>query len=575
MKKIYFIILAFLASTMYNNTSAQNLIYSEDFEGDVSGLTIVGPGDATDGVFEDSGDSNHGIVFHNNPTSAGDVRTRYLQLPSTIFSDAQTAINTSQGLTISFWVNDNGVGVDADGFWWSSMFSAYGGAPSPNNGKPMFQLNTNKRLNVNFDDVMSDGNSYGWFDNIDWGADNLEVVWLDNGGWHFYSIVLTPTSSNVYIDGVLSSTKVADTNNGTRIDGLFNVAGDLTYITLGGNSAWDWGDKDTPFSYDKIKIYDDALTAAQINSLMNTDDIVAAILTVDKSNLDLYNVETTATIIIDGANLTDDITITAPTGITVDPATISKDAASNVTVTVTYDGVTDDLSGDITLTSGTIENTVAVTGNVLESKISGTIIGHDGSWDNINGLIADAFDGNLATFVDAPTAEGFVGYDFGAGIVADLTAIRYAPRSGFESRLVNGEIRGANADDYSDAVTIYTITEAAAANKLTTKELVSPSNYRYIYYYSADGYCNIAELEMYGSTSTATLINKASSGVTIYATDGMIKVKVNSPSDAVIYSLTGKIIKTELVEDTKSIPVSAGLYIVVVNGKATKVVVSK
>lgn len=343
-----------LAGALSVGANAQNLIYSNDFEGDQSALTIHGSGQ-----FEASGDAAHGQVYHNNPVKNATSRTNYLQLPATIFSAAQTAINTSQGLTISFWVNDNGVGVDSEGFWWSSMFSAYGNAPSPNNAKPMLQLNTNKRLNVNFDYTTSDTYNYGWFDNLNWGTDNLEVLWLDNGGWHFYTITITPTSSKVYIDGVLSSSKTADLNNGTRVDGLFHVAGELSYITLGGNSAWNWGDKDTPFSYDKIKIYDGTLTPAQINSLMTTDQISSPVLAVSKTLVSIDDVITSETFTVDGSNLTNDIAITAPSGVTVNPTTISKSSASNVTVTVTFNGTTF-TSGDITLTSGSITKTVAV-----------------------------------------------------------------------------------------------------------------------------------------------------------------------------------------------------------------------
>ena len=59
------------------------------------------------------------------------------------------------------------------------------------------------------------------------------------------------------------------------------------------------------------------------------------------------------------ANLKDDITITAPAGITVSPATISKDSITQQTITATYDGTTA-IDGNIVLTSDTVVVKVAV-----------------------------------------------------------------------------------------------------------------------------------------------------------------------------------------------------------------------
>ncbi len=602
MKKFYLLFIVLCVAAFFN-VNAQNLIYSEDFEGDVSDLTIVGPADATIGVFEDSGDADHGTVFHNNPTSTTDARTRYLQLPATIFSDAQAAINASQGLTISFWVNDNSVGVDADGYWWSAMFSAYAAAPAPNNDKPMFQLNTNKRLNVNFDLVNSDGNNYGWFDNIDWGADNLEVVWLDNGGWHFYTIVLTPTSSNVYIDGVLSSTKVADTNNGTRIDGLFNVIGDLTYITIGGNSAWDWGDGDTPFSYDKIKIYDDVLSSAQIISLMNTDDIVAPILTVDKSSLYFDDISTEGSIVVNGLNLTGDISIVAPTGITVDPTSISAASAEDVTVTVTYDGSTV-VDGDITLTSGDLVETVAVltsnndcfiplhdAGNMItDPTFSAATLaeGGFGGWGPTAITNEGAYCGRGSAYVRGSCWPDGGSIDFtlsaanGTQLKANTT---YRLRAMINSQATPGTIfqlvvAGDNAGNI-----YFDIAETTGWEQFdqtfTTSASVGDGG---LYFNSCAAdqgktspaitdTCFIDNYELYEEITTD--VESSTSGAKVYATSGMIKVEVDAVSSVVVYSLDGKVVASETVESSETIPVSAGLYIVVINGEATKVMVSK
>ena len=52
-----------------------------------------------------------------------------------------------------------------------------------------------------------------------------------------------------------------------------------------------------------------------------------------------------------------------------------------------------------------------------------------------------AFDGNVNTFFDSPTANGnYIQLDLGA--TCNLTQIAYAPRANFESRMVGGHLRG-------------------------------------------------------------------------------------------------------------------------------------
>ncbi|MDX8337551.1 PKD domain-containing protein [Draconibacterium sp. IB214405] len=142
-------------------------------------------------------------------------------------------------------------------------------------------------------------------------------------------------------------------------------------------------------------------------------------------------------------------------------------------------------------------------------KVEGEIFGHDGSWDGVNGLIGDAFDGDLFTFVDAPgeyASTGFVGYDFGAGNKVQLTMVKYAPRDEQWASRVNGaEIRGTNDEtiltDPANATydVLHTIITTPPVGVLSEDQVSAPGSYRFIYYYTApDGYCNVAELEFYG-----------------------------------------------------------------------------
>lgn len=141
-----------------------------------------------------------------------------------------------------------------------------------------------------------------------------------------------------------------------------------------------------------------------------------------------------------------------------------------------------------------------------EEKLSGTLIGHSGSWgNNLATEITAAVDGNIATFVDGPSKTGFVGYDFGTGKAAKLTQVRYVPRESHPQRLVNGEIRGANDPTLSDYVTLYKITTEPPKGVYTEVEISTEESFRYIYFYSPDGYCNISEIEFYGNIVDAII----------------------------------------------------------------------
>ncbi|MDD4991761.1 MAG: T9SS type A sorting domain-containing protein [Paludibacter sp.] len=335
---------ALLCST---GAKAQTLLYSNDFESGVGTATIVG-----NGVIEASGDAAHGQVFHNDPAVTNAVRTNYLKLPETIFSDFQTS--GSQGLTISFWVNKS----NATNYYWSALFGAYGIAPNPTNGKPALTLMTRQTGLVNFDyvnTVNSTNYSYADFS----GSGTAATTWIDAAGWHFYAFTITPTTAKVIIDGVEKNSWSFTSTANSNVTGLFNVASELKYIALGGNQAWNWNDPDPAFSFDKLKIYAGALTGAQLSSLMTTDGLAAPVLTASKSALYFDDKFKSDTIVVNGANLGSDITLTAPAGITLGKTSILKTAAADVKVSATWDGTTV-VTGNVSLTSGTLSVTMPV-----------------------------------------------------------------------------------------------------------------------------------------------------------------------------------------------------------------------
>ncbi len=230
-------------------------VYSNDFENGIMSETIVGTGKVVDDA-----NSVFGKVFHNvGPDGVQAQRTNYLKLPLDIFTKI-TDGGTNE-MTISFWVN---VGT-ASGYYWSPIFSAYGAAPIDNaNTWPMMVLQSRLVAQVNCN---------GWCDFPDDfndnGANEVGTAWIDDGNWHLYTCVWTETKVQIYIDGVVrNSWSVDGVSGGQVVSGPIKSGSELSYICLGGNQAWSWGDIDPAYMFDDVAIYPKALTESQIELIM-------------------------------------------------------------------------------------------------------------------------------------------------------------------------------------------------------------------------------------------------------------------------------------------------------------------
>jgi hypothetical protein len=129
------------------------------------------------------------------------------------------------------------------------------------------------------------------------------------------------------------------------------------------------------------------------------------------------------------------------------------------------------------------------------TTFTGIVIGTTGSYDNQGNTIANAVDGNLSTFFDAPTASGsWVGLDLGSS--QTVTQVEYAPRSGWAARMVGGQFQASNSANFtSGVVTLFTISSTPATGVLTTQLLTNTTAYRYYRYIGpSNSFCNIAEL---------------------------------------------------------------------------------
>ena len=185
-------------------------------------------------------------------------------------------------------------------------------------------------------------------------------------------------------------------------------------------------------------------------------------------------------------------------------------------------------------------------------KITGTIIGHSGSYQNSGLTIEKAFDEDVSTFVDGPTAIGYLGYDFGPDKKARLTDIRYVPRNGFGARVNGSEIRGSNNEDYLNSYDVlHVITQTPPNDIFTMDSGLATQKYRYIYWYTPNGYGNIAELEFYGSIDTTLSTSKSQAvfveNITAFPnpTSGQLDINFTTNQDLqkiTIYTVDGKLI---------------------------------
>ncbi|MBX9624222.1 MAG: discoidin domain-containing protein, partial [Gemmataceae bacterium] len=158
-------------------------------------------------------------------------------------------------------------------------------------------------------------------------------------------------------------------------------------------------------------------------------------------------------------------------------AVSSLDRANRLTATFT----------DVSLTAG------------AGVRLAGTVIGTAGSRDGAGRTRDKAFDGNLATYFDAPAAAGgWVGLDLGAARA--ISQIRFAPRAYASVRMVGGVFQASNTADFSSGVvTLHTVGAAPVEGARTAVAVAPAGQYRYVRYLApALSWGNIAEFEVYG-----------------------------------------------------------------------------
>ncbi len=189
----------------------------------------------------------------------------------------------------------------------------------------------------------------------------------------------------------------------------------------------------------------------------------------------------------------------------------------------------------VVVTGPTTTPTPTPTGTLVQR--TGTVIGTGGSYQNDGNTVAKAVDGNVNTFYDGATANGnYVGLDLGTA--QSVSEVKYAPRSGLAGRMVGGIFQGSNSSTFASGVAnLYTVTSTPATGSLTTATF-SPVTYRYYRYLSPSGsYGNIAEFQLFGTSSatkrTGTVISNTTAS---YQNDGDTAAKAEDGSTSTFFN---------------------------------------
>jgi predicted alpha-1,6-mannanase (GH76 family)/fibronectin type 3 domain-containing protein len=175
--------------------------------------------------------------------------------------------------------------------------------------------------------------------------------------------------------------------------------------------------------------------------------------------------------------------------------------------------------------------------NTNTNKLTGTIIGTNGSWANSGHVKENVYDGMLNTYFDSPNDNGdWAGLDLGAGNEKVITRLRYSPRNSSTgspsnaNRMIGGKFQGANQADFSDAVTFFTVPSTPTYSVYTTVMVDNITPFRYLRYLSPNGgHCNVSEVEFY------TVAPAAPQGTAAAMIDGTVSISWNTAPHATHY----------------------------------------
>lgn len=172
------------------------------------------------------------------------------------------------------------------------------------------------------------------------------------------------------------------------------------------------------------------------------------------------------------------------------PAARRSGQESNITIDVSAVGA------DFSISPIASINLPLIQAPDTANRLTGSWIGTAGAWNDGTNTGDKAFDGNLGTAFDGPSSFAWTGLDL--SMPHRITAIRYAPRSGYTDRMLSDAVfEGANLPDFSDASILYSVCHSAPASVYTAFSVNHPGLFRY-FRFRSNGHGNIAEIQVYG-----------------------------------------------------------------------------
>jgi len=275
-------------------------------------------GTAKDVVGTADGTLMGGAVIANKALNT--LGNGYLSLPA-----AQIGVNSYSAFTQEIWYT-SGSGLNTG--W--TMLSYFGNTVNGGGSDYTF-ISTARADDKSLASIECGGTGF----NGAWGTE------YDDGKLHHMVSVIDATNISFYIDGVQVSTTVLAV--GTTLANLSTVE---AYLGRGGWS----GDPNWLGNIHKFSLYNKALTADEVLYNYQKGPEASAVITATVSSLAFDPNYPAFMFNVTSSNLSADITISAPAGITVQPTSITKNT-TDVSVTIIYDGTTA-VNGDIILTSG-------------------------------------------------------------------------------------------------------------------------------------------------------------------------------------------------------------------------------
>jgi hypothetical protein len=247
-------------------------------------------------------------------------------------------INTYPELTLEVWFTPSS-GVNT-GFTMLSYF----GNTTGTLGTDYIFISTARGDNVSRAAISTLNTSNPW--TTESGVNGTEY---DDGKLHHMIATINATNITFYVDGVNVGTAALSENNK-----LMNVGTAFAYLGKAGYTS----DPTWRGNIHKFSIFNKALNDSEVLFLYQGGPEEQEVLTATISTLALDTRYSAEMFNVSGANLGSDISITAPAGITVLPASLPKNA-KDVEVVVVWDQTTP-VDGNILLKSGNNEVRIAV-----------------------------------------------------------------------------------------------------------------------------------------------------------------------------------------------------------------------